>query len=247
MSSKPSKARKASKPEVNALSPLDSQTEDYDRETPLTKGEISRLNMLGYKNADIDVLYLDEARQRLARKEANPGSSAYLKQQINPLTGVKGSSPIEGHYDNETIEARNTGKEANSYIITDEWQNKGRDAGGMLFDQLDKPYRDANPDYVFRWLSPEVVKLLGDDGFQAMPGKDGGKVMCADSWLAFKPRSVQEEETARLRETINAPFEDMGRPQTVELSSVRSAPRPVQTVESTIRRGEETPHYTQIG
>lgn len=238
MSSKPSKARKA---EVNALSPLESESAALDRP------EMNRLYALGYKKTDIEALSTDEARYRIEKKLPMPGSKKFLAQQVNPLTGVVGSSPIEGHYDNETIEARNVGKEANSYIITDEWQNKGRDAGGMLFDQLDRPYREANPDYVFRWLSPEVVKLLGDDGFQAMPGKDGGKVMCADSWLAFKPRYVQEEETARLRETINAPFEDMGGPKTVELSSVRSAPRPVQTVESTIRRGEETPHYTQIG
>jgi len=237
MSSKPQKARTGSKPEVHALSPIE------DTET-LSPQEIKRLNFLGYKQADIAALSVEEARYRLENKKAKPGSKAFLKNAVSPLTGVKGSSPIAGHFDNEAIETRNAGKDR-ALVIQDEWEGKGLQAAGLLFDQLDKPYRDANPGMVFRWLHPDTVKLLGSDGFQDVHDGNGQRVMCADHWLAFKPREVQEQQDARFAEEVNAPFQDVGGPQGVDLGSVKGG-RPVPTRESTLRRGDEMPHYVPL-
>jgi hypothetical protein len=237
MSSKPTKARKGSEAEEYALSPLNAE--------PLTPQETKRLNFLGYKANDIAELSPDEARYRIEHKKAKPGSKTYVKQMKNPLTGVTGSNPIEGHFDDETIERRNAGKDQPVRLIMDEWQGKGRRAGGLLFDQIDKKYRDAHPEYSFRWLSPEVVKILGDDGFQAVTGPDGGKVMCADSWLGFKPREIQEQEDREFSESVNAPFRDLGRP--VNEAPTGNAQELSVFQESTVTRGDERPRHIPFG
>lgn len=223
---------KAREAEEHSLSPLPG--------SGLTPAEKKRLNFLGYKANDIAELSTDDARRLIEAKQRKAGSKAFLHTAVNPLTGTPGS-PLPVAFSNEEIMKRNTGKEQ-AFIVQDEWAGKGLRAGGLLFDELDRPYRDENPGLVFRWLHEEIVKKLGTDGFQEVRGPDGKRVLCADHWLAFKPRAVQENQDRALAEEVNAPFKDIGEAQTANLKGV-VGDRAVVTQESTIHRGDERPRY----
>jgi len=220
------KAKTAPSAEVHQLPPL--------HEEPLTPQETKRLNFLGYKADDIASFSPEEARWRLTNKKAKPGSKAYLKTATNPLTGTPGV-PLPASLSNEEIERRNAGKDR-AHIITDEWEGKREEAGGALFDQVDRPYREANPDKSFRWLHEDIVKRLGDGGFTPVKGPSAaGRVECGGHYLGWKPRAVENEERKEQEERNNAPFGAMGNPfKDVD-------PRVGGFGQTVMQRGEELP------
>lgn len=239
MSARSVKARSKAGVEEHALSPLeDGYLYNGEEKSALTPAEKKRLNFLGYKSNDITELSVDDARRVIDAKQRRAGSVAAMKA-IEKQIGVP--NPAISAFSDPAIEKRNAGKEQ-TFIVQDEWEGKGLRAAGLLFDETDKPYRDANPGHVFRWLHANVCDKLGTDGFQEVRGPDGARVTCADHWLAFKPREVQERQDRELEEQVNAPFKDIGEPKTVHLGSV-VGDRAYETRETTIHRGDEQPRY----
>lgn len=94
-------------------------------------------------------------------------------------------------------------------VISDEWY--GKLERGSPFEEAAQPYRDANPDKEFRWMSPRLLAKLGWRGWQAVEPT----VECSGMVLGWMPqyvaghrRKANEELVARQRRLKSSALDD---------------------------------------
>jgi len=102
---------------------------------PLNKQQRGRLHYLGWKNVDIAEMTVAGALANLKAGSAKPGSKAFLKNQVNPLTGTKDVSELVGKYSNEEIEKRagNAPLPSGVQVTVDEFTRKCQQAATEPF------------------------------------------------------------------------------------------------------------------
>lgn len=163
-----------------------------DGTSPLEKSELSRLHRLAYKNEHIQELSLTEARLILRDKKYRPGSAAFLKNQVNPLTGTKGVEGIAGAFSDEEIEKRNKGKAepSNIFVQTDEYTQRSY-RGDNPLDAVLLQYSEANPGRRYRLENPKLDPAAGP-GWQPVY-ENGKRVEVAGMVLGWMPEDVYDE------------------------------------------------------
>ncbi len=89
------------------------------------------------------------------------------------------------------------------HVIRDEWHGQV-ETGTDPFDAAAEPYKQANPDKHFRFLSNEQSKKRTTRGFQKVRAKDGGDVRAGNQTLHWIPKEEKEHRERKLAETSNA-------------------------------------------
>lgn len=74
-----------------------------------------------------------------------------------------------------------------------------------VLDRVAEPYKKANPDSEFRFISrhPTVYPLRRGQGYEPVTDKDGNEVQCVDVTLAKMPRQRFEKEVLAQRKAKN--------------------------------------------
>lgn len=178
---------------------------------PLTKSQRTRLRFLGWTNADVEAMPLADALAHVKAGSAKPGSKAFLKRQVNPLTGTKDVSGLIGRFSDEEIAARAEGRPAASgiQVTTDEFTNKCLKAGGEPFvmdeytgritkgaDPLNAvliEMQERFPDRRFRWMHPKEPPVLGPGWDPVFDAETGKRVLNGELALSWMPEAVYRE------------------------------------------------------
>jgi hypothetical protein len=177
----------------------------------LTKGNRTRLRFLGWTNADVEAMPVADALAHIAASSAKPGSKAFLKQQVNPLTGTKDVSGLVGKWSDEEITARAEGRAPASgvQVTVDEFSNRCLQAGTEPFvmdeytgrvikgaDPLNAiliEMQERFPNRRFRWTHPKEPPVLGPGWDPVFDEKTGKRVLNGELALSWMPEDIYVE------------------------------------------------------
>ncbi len=160
--------------------------------TPLTLNESRGLNLLGWGKEHIAELTPERGREILAAKTLRPGSNAYLKKAINPLTGKPGI-PLDSRFSDEAVSERAKSRPKPSGVVVelDEYTQKAI-RGESAIDAVLLDLEERFPGQRFRAINPDLPPVAGPQ-FQPVYDDQGKEVTVADLKVGFMPESVYDE------------------------------------------------------
>lgn len=170
-----------------------------------------RLHFLGWSDSDIADMSVPEALARVRDKSAKPGSKAYLKNQVNPLTGTKDVSNLVGKYSNEEIERRlaNLPEPSGIQVTIDDFTNKCLKAGTEAF-QMDEykgrvikgadplnavliEMQERFPGRRFRWMHPKEPPVMGPAWDPVYDTETKRQIQNGELTLCWMPQNIYVE------------------------------------------------------
>lgn len=184
---------------------------DLGQMDALTPANYKRLNFLGWKDSDIAQMSLAEALGKIEKQLAKPGSKAFLKNQVNPLTGTKDVTSVVGKYANEEIEKRNAERPQPSgvQVSIDEFTNKCLQAGTEAFamdDYTGRVIKGADPLNAvliemaekfpgrrFRWMHPNEPPVMGPAWDPVYDAESKKRILNGELALSWMPEEIYKE------------------------------------------------------
>jgi hypothetical protein len=128
-----------------------------------------------------------------------------LRLQNEAMFGEKAGVSVYSEEVTRARQAKFEEKTSGIHVISDEWH--GQLETGNPFDDTAQPFKEANPDKHFRYLSvrESVAKTRGKRGYQEIRDENGKAVDCAGMRLCWIPKEVhQQRERKKLAAATSA-------------------------------------------